>query len=191
MASGLTHLQAYVDALPMGEPLPVERWNPPFCGDIDLRITHDGVWFYNGTPIQRAAMVQLFARVLRKEGDAYFLVTPVEKLGIIVEDVPFIAVEMTVGKGEAGQTLTFRTNMGDTVTADAGHAWRFETGDDGFKPYIEVRRGLFARLSRSVAQELAALGHVKDHEGEPWFGVMASGAFVPIARADPVSGEPV
>ena len=175
----LTRLYANVQA--QGVLPPVERWHPPFCGDIDMRIAHDGTWFYGGTPIERPAMVQLFARILRKENDGYFLVTPVEKVGIAVEDVPFIAVEMTV----ADRTLTFRTNVGDVVTADAAHPLRFETGDDGFKPYIEVRHGLEARLTRALAQDIAALGIMVDG----WFGVRSSGVFFAITPADNTFAE--
>eukprot|EP01042_Synura_sphagnicola_P016136 gene16136-20434_t len=106
---------AYAAALEPGQPLPVAQWNPPFCGNIDMRIARDGTWLYNGTPILRHAMAQLFARILRREGEAYFLVTPVEKVGITVEDVPFIAVEMTVTH-TPDQTLSFRTHVGDVVT---------------------------------------------------------------------------
>ncbi|ESQ92313.1 DUF1285 domain-containing protein [Asticcacaulis benevestitus] len=168
----------YADAQAQGSLPPVERWHPPFCGDIDMRIASDGTWFYNGTPIERTAMVQLFARILRKEEDAYFLVTPVEKVGITVEDVPFIAVEMTASDG----ALTFRTSVGDVVTAGADHPLRFENDEDGFRPYIEVRHGLEARMSRGLAQDIAALGMVVDG----WFGVRSSGVFYAIARVDKV-----
>ena len=103
--------------------LPVNQWHPPFCGDIDMRIAHDGVWFYNGTPIERPAMVRLFARILRREDDRYYLVTPVEKVGITVEDVPFIAVGM--------DALNFSTNVGDMVAAGVDHPLRFETDANG------------------------------------------------------------
>ena len=131
---------------------PVETWHPAFCGDIDMRIAQDGTWFYNGSPIARPAMVQLFARILRKEDGRYFLVTPVEKVGITVEDAPFIAVEMTV----AGDVLTFRTNVGDVVEADGDHPLRFDV-TEGFRPYLHVRHGLEARLSRQLAQDLAGM----------------------------------
>ncbi len=165
-----------------GKPLAVEAWTPPFCGDIDMRIAYDGTWFHNGSPILRPAMVQLFGRILRKEGDSYFLVTPVEKVGITVDDVPFIAVEMTAEDGR----LTFRTNVGDTVTADAGHPMRFEIAEDGFKPYICVRNGLYARLSRTLSQDLVALAEVVEERGAQWFGVRSSGTFFAIAKANAV-----
>jgi hypothetical protein len=166
----------YADAHAQGPLPPVERWNPPFCGDIDMRIAHDGTWFYNGTPIERPAMVQLFARIMRKENDAYFLVTPVEKVGITVEDVPFIAVEMAAGE----DGLSFRTNVGDKVLADGDHVLRFETGEQGFRPYIMVRNGLEARLTRALSQDIAALGEVAGG----WFGVRSGKAFFAIAPED-------
>ncbi|EGF89284.1 hypothetical protein ABI_46320 [Asticcacaulis biprosthecium C19] len=154
------------------KPLPVETWNPPFCGHIDMRIARDGTWFYNGTPITRPAMVRLFSRVLRRDDDGFFLVTPVEKLGITVEDVPFLAVEMAQVDG----TLTFRTNVDDLVTAGPDHPLRFAKGNDGFMPYVEVRRGLEARLTRALAQDLAALVEVRDDV----FGVASGDLFFQI-----------
>ncbi len=154
--------------------LPVDQWNPPFCGDIDMRIKANGVWFYNGTPIERPAMVRLFARILRREDDRYYLVTPVEKVGISVEDVPFVAI----GMDEDGDALAFSTNAEDTVAADADHPLRFETdADGGIRPYIAVRNGLEARLTPGVARDLLALAAPR----EGWFGVMSKGAFFAVA----------
>ena len=102
---------------------PVHLWNPPFCGDIDLRIARDGTWFYGGTPIGRLPLVKLFASILRKDPEGFRLVTPVEKVGITVEDAPFLAVEMKV---ERGSMLSFRTNVDDWVEAGADHLLRFE-----------------------------------------------------------------
>src|SRR3989440_9996913 len=94
---------------------PVHLWKPPFCGDLDMRIAADGTWHYLKTPIGRPALVKLFASVLKREGERYFLVTPVEKCGIVVEDAPFLAVELEVEEGRHGQTLCFRTNVDDWV----------------------------------------------------------------------------
>ena len=139
-------LEGIAAALPQRGPPPVERWNPPFCGDIDMRIAADGTWFYQQTPIGRPALVKLFASVLKREGDKYFLVTPVEKVGIVVEDAPFLAVEMQAEKGE----LAFRTNVDDWVAAGPGHALRFDldAATGGLKPYLHVRRGLWAKVTR-------------------------------------------
>jgi len=150
---------------------PIERWNPPDCGDIDMVIQADGIWRHDGRPILRPALVRLFSTILRREGERYVLVTPVEKVGISVEDVPFIAVELTAADG----ALAFRTNAGDTVTAGADHPLRFDTRD-GFKPYIHVRNGLEARLSRAVAQDLAALAETRDGA----LGVVSRGVWFPF-----------
>src|SRR5690242_1477551 len=133
--AGQGGLEALTAGLPRENkgPPPVERWNPPFCGDIDMRIAADGTWFYQKTPIGRPALVKLFASVLKREGDKHFLVTPVEKVGIVVDDAPFVAVEM---RAEGG-VLNFRTNVDDWVACDRDHALRFEpekTG--GLKPYL-------------------------------------------------------
>lgn len=166
---------------------PVERWNPPFCGDLDMRIAADGTWFYLGTPIGRPKMVKLFSSVLRKDGDAYFLVTPVEKVGIKVEDAPFQAVEMAVdGQGDT-RSLAFRTQVDDIVSAGSEHAIRFERAPkDGLKPYVHVRAGLWARVTRAVTYDLLALGEVRAVDGVAMFGVAAGGVFHPAVPASEI-----
>lgn len=185
--AGQGGLEAIAAALPRDKGLPpVERWNPPFCGDIDMRIAADGVWFYQKTPIGRPALVKLFASVLKKEGDKYFLVTPVEKVGLKVDDVPFLAVEMSAGADDQGrQMLTFRTNVDDSVTAGPGHALRFEpevTG--GLRPYLHVRRDLWAKVTRAVFYDLVALGEERVAAGRRMFGIASAGAFFPMVEAD-------
>ena len=164
---------------------PVERWDPPFCGDIDMRIAADGTWFYQKTPIGRPALVKLFASVLKREGEKYFLVTPVEKVGIAVEDVPFLAVEMKATAGEAGRVLQFRTNVDDWVAVGPGHALRFEqqpvTG--GLKPYVHVRRELWAKITRALFYDLVALGEERDVGGMAMFGVVSGDEFFTMAEA--------
>lgn len=168
-------------------PAPVEKWNPPYCGMIDMRIAADGTWFYMGSPIGREAMVRLFASVLRKDEDGgTYLVTPVERCGIRVDDVPFVAVELhTEGEG-TDQRLTFRTNVGDIVTVDGAHPLRFvvDEANDGVKPYFTVRGRLEARVNRAVTYQLLDLGVEAEHEGARWFGVWSGGLFFPIERAD-------
>ena len=165
---------------------PVERWNPPFCGDIDMRIARDGTWYYQKTPIGRPALVKLFASVLKKEGDRYFLVTPVEKVGIKVDDVPFLAVEMSTAD-DGGQTLTFRTNVDDIVIAGPGHAMRFETeGSGGLRPYVHVRRDLWAKVTRALFYDLVELGEERDVGGRNMFGVASAGEFFAMAEANAV-----
>ncbi len=165
--------------------LPVDTWNPPFCGDIDMRIAKDGAWFYQGSRVERPALVRLFSRLLRKDEDRYVLVTPVECVGIIVEDVPFIAAEIETVEAVSGKSLKFRTNVGDAVLADAEHPLRFETGvGDGIIPYVRVRGGLWARLTRSLTLDLIARGSALEVDGRRMFGVVSGGAFFPIAAAD-------
>lgn len=152
---------------------PVERWNPPDCGEIDMRIAADGIWLYRGSPIGREALVRLFASILRRESDGrHVLVTPVEKVGITVEDAPFLAVEMAAEGEGRNRVLSFRTNVGDIVTAGAEHPLRMEieAATGGLKPYVNVRGGLEALLTRALAQELANL----DDENE---GVWSGGVF--------------
>ena len=155
----------------------------PFCGDLDMRIARDGTWFYQGTPIGRKPLVKLFSTVLRREPDgSYWLVTPVERGRIAVEDAPFTAVELTAaGKGR-DQTLTFRTNVDDEVTADAAHPLRVahdpETGEP--RPYIMVRNGLEARLVRSVYYQLVELGEERREGGAMIYGVWSKGRFFPL-----------
>jgi len=169
---------------------PVHLWNPPFCGDLDMRIAADGTWFYLKTPIGRPALVKLFASVLKREGDRYFLVTPVEKCGITVDDVPFIAVELRVEARGADQTLHFRTNVDDWVACGSEHALRFtpEEGTGGLRPYLHVRRDLWARVKRALFFDLVDLGEERDVEGMRMFGVVSGGAFFAMAPADEIEG---
>ena len=169
---------------------PVHLWNPPFCGDLDMRIATDGAWYYLGTPIGRPALVRLFASVLKREGDKYFLVTPVEKIGIVVEDAPFTAVEMRSEDAASQRTLHFRTNVDEWVACDAGHRLRFEPeqASGGLKPYLHVRSDLWAKVTRAVFYDLVALGEERDVDGERMFGVASSGEFFPMARADALKG---
>jgi hypothetical protein len=165
---------------------PVHLWNPPFCGDLDMRIAADGTWFYLKTPIGRPALVKLFSSVLKREGDRYFLVTPVEKCGIIVEDAPFLAVELRVEHNEAGQVLHFRTNVDDWVMCGPGQRLRFErqSATGGLKPYLHVRRDLWALVTRALFYDLVELGEEREAGGERMFGVTSAGEFFPMARAE-------
>jgi len=169
-------------------PPPVERWNPPFCGDLDMRIAADGTWFYLKTPIGRPALVKLFASVLKREGDKYFLVTPVEKCGIQVEDAPFLAVELKAEEAAAGRMLDFRTNVDDWVECGPEHGLRFEpqAGTGGLKPYLHVRRDLWAKVTRALFFDLVELGEERELKGRAMFGVTSRGVFFPMAPADQV-----
>jgi uncharacterized protein len=170
-------------------PAPVHLWNPPYCGEIDMRIAADGTWFYNGSPIGRAPLVQLFASILRRDEDRYVLVTPVERVGIRVDDAPFLAVEMVVEGAPEARRLTFRTNVEDMVTIDEEHPLRFERGAaEGLKPYARVRGGLWALVKRALFYDLVALGERRFEKGEDWFGVASSGVFFPMIRAAELEG---
>jgi hypothetical protein len=167
-------------------PPPVHLWNPPFCGDLDMRIAADGTWFYLKTPIGRPALVRLFASVLKREGDRHYLVTPVEKCGITVDDAPFLAVEMRVAETAAGRTLHFRTNVDDWVACGPGHALRFdpEPHSGGLKPYLHVRRDLWAKVTRALFYDLVELGEERDIDGARMFGLASGGEFFVMAPAD-------
>ncbi len=159
---------------------PVASWNPTHCGDSEMRIARDGTWFHQGSPIGREAMVRLFSTVLRREPDgSYVLVTPVEKLDIVVEDAPFVAVEMKAEGDGADARLAFRLNTGDLVTADRDHRLRFVRGDDGPRPYISVRGGMEALLARPVYYELAE--RAVQHDGVD--GVWSAGIFFALEPA--------
>ena len=166
---------------------PVHLWNPDFCGDIDMRIAGDGTWFYLGTPIGRPALTRLFSTILKREGDKYFLVTPVEKVGITVDDVPFLAVEMQ--KQPAGNVtqLHFRTNVDDWVTCDADHRLRFKAAaDGGLTPYLHVRRDLWAKVTRPLYYDLVDMGEEQVIDGRDMFGVTSAGVFFPMGGAEQV-----
>ncbi len=172
-------------------PRPVHLWNPPFCGDIDMRIAADGSWHYMKSPIGRIELVKLFASILRRDEDRYVLVTPVERVGIAVDDVPFVAVEMRVEEGDGGQILSFRTNVDDWTQAGPDHPMRFEIGaSEGLKPYVHVRAGLWARLNRALYFDLAELGEIRDVDGIAMFGVASGGRFFAMAPADEIGAMP-
>jgi hypothetical protein len=164
----------------------VHLWNPPFCGDLDMRIASDGTWFYLKTPIGRPALVKLFASVLKREADKYFLVTPVEKCGIVVEDAPFMAVELKIEDVGGGRVLDFRTNVDDWVTCGPEHALRFEpeVATGGLRPYLHVRRNLWAKVTRALFYDLVDLGEERDVAGTAMFGVASMGEFFAMAPAD-------
>lgn len=166
-------------------PAPVQLWNPPFCGDLDMRIARDGTWFYLGTPIGRPGLVKLFSSILRRDGDAYFLVTPVEKVGITVDDAPFVAVDFDVTGCGQDQVLTFTTHVEDVVTAGPDHPIRVERDPDTGEPspYVHVRANLEALIDRKSFYRLVDIGETHAIEGKDWFGLWSSGRFFPIIPA--------
>ena len=181
----LSRLSAALGALPKRGLPPVEAWNPPYCGEIDIRIGADGTWHHNGSPIRREKLVRLFSTILRREPDGRtVLVTPAECVGITVEDAPFLAVEMAVEGEGAGRTIAFRTNVDDLVSVDAAHGLRFEQDPQGgLKPYLHVRRGLWALVTRALTYELVDLAEEREIDGETWLGIEAGGIFHTIAPA--------
>ncbi|MCG6901495.1 MAG: DUF1285 domain-containing protein [Rhodobacter sp.] len=166
-------------------PAPVHLWNPPFCGDLDMRIARDGTWFYLGTPIGRPGLVKLFSSILRRDGEDYFLVTPVEKVGITVDDAPFVAVDFEVTGTGRDQVLTFTTQVEDSVAAGPDHPIRVErdpqTGEPS--PYVLVRANLEALIDRKSFYRLVDIGVVEPVDGENWFGLWSSGRFFPVIPA--------
>jgi hypothetical protein len=160
---------------------PVHLWNPAHCGEIDIVIRRDGLWFHEGTPIGREALVRLFSTVLRKDPDGFHLVTPVEKMKITVEDAPFIAVRVD----QVGEVLRFTTNVGDEVEAGPENAIRVEmnprTGEP--RPYLHVRRGLEARIRRPVFYELVEMAEERETPEGPRLGVSSNGAWFPVGPA--------
>jgi hypothetical protein len=162
-----------------------------------MRIAGDGTWFYQKTPIGRAALVKLFASVLKREGERYFLVTPVEKCGITVDEAPFLAVELAVdgpaaaaAQTSGGRLLRFRTNVDDWVTAGPDHPLRFEPepATGGLKPFLHVRRDLWAKVTRALFYDLVELGEERDIDGARMFGVASGAAFFAMAPADSIAG---
>jgi hypothetical protein len=162
---------------------PVDQWNPTHCGDSDMRIARDGTWYHQGSPIGREAMVRLFSTILRREADgSYVLVTPGEKLDILVEDAPFVAVEVKSEGSGKHRKLAFRLNTGDFVVAGAENALRFETKADGPHPYLQVRGGMEALIARSVYYELANLALDETEDKEP-VGLWSNGVYFAMSEA--------
>ncbi len=190
-AAGLEALISRAASTEKGLP-PVDRWNPEFCGDLDMEIRADGTWFYMGTPIGRAPLVRLFSTVLRKDEDGKtYLVTPVEKIGIRVEDAPFVGVEMNVSARGPDQVLTFRTNVGDVVEAGKTHPLRFEIAGetDQLKPYLHVRGRLEALVSRALMYDIVDLGGPETIEGIETFCVRSGGVAFPVMPMEQLEAQ--
>ena len=175
-------LAASVKAATRKGPPPVHLWNPPFCGDLDIRIARDGTWYYLGTPFGRIPLVKLFSSILKLEDGRYYLVTPVEKVGIKVDDAPLLAVDFEVEGEGAAQSLRFFTKTEDEVVASAENPIRVvrdpETGEPS--PYVHVRRGLEALIDRKSFYRLIELGTHERLDGQDWFGLWSQGRFFPI-----------
>jgi len=163
---------------------PVHLWNPDFCGHIDMRIARDGTWYYLGTPIGRKPMVKLFSTIIRRDGDDYFLITPVEKVGIKVDDAPFVAVDVLAEGEDEAQLLRFVTNVDDEVVAGVEHPIRFELDPltQEPAPYVHVRANLEALIHRNVFYQLVELAVPREIDGQIWFGIWSGGQFFPIGQ---------
>jgi uncharacterized protein len=180
---GLASLQRELAA---GRKLPpVEKWHPAHCGEIDIRIARDGTWFHQGTPIGRRELVRLFSTILRKENDGYYLVTPAEKMRIRVDDAPFLAVLLDVRGAGREQKLAFTTNVGDEVIAGPERHIHVEIdrATQEPSPYIHVRRGLEARISRNAFYQLADMGVPGEGNWNGQLGVWSDGVFFPLGAA--------
>ena len=166
-------------------PPPVHLWNPPFCGDLDMRIARDGTWYYLGSPIGRAGLVRLFSGIIKREDGKYFLVTPVEKVGITVDDAPFVAQDFSVSGTGRDQVITFTTHVGDQAAAGPDHPIRVARDKTSGEPspYVLVRADLEALIDRKSFYRLADLGVHEDHQGDRWFGVWSGGMFFPLIRS--------
>ena len=176
-------LAAIAALLPKGQIPPVESWHPKHCSDLDIRIARDGTWFYLGSPINRRRMVKLFSSILRHDADGrHYLVTPVEKIGITVDDAPFVAVAMTVHGSGRDQALTFRTHVDDEVLAGPEHPIRIEIESESGEPspYVHIRGGLEALINRPVFYDLVDLGVERKIDGELVLGVWSAGKFFAI-----------
>ncbi|QYK40825.1 MAG: DUF1285 domain-containing protein [Paracoccaceae bacterium] len=169
-------------------PAPVHLWDPPFCGDLDMRIARDGTWFYLGTPIGRPALVQLFSNILKREGDRYFLVTPVEKVGIAVDDAPFLAVDFAVSGAGRDRVVTFATRGDERAPCGPDHPLRVQRdpATDEPAPYVLMRPGLEARIDRKSFYRLVDLCTHEERDGARWFGLWSGGAFFPVAPSDEI-----
>ncbi len=169
---------------------PVERWDPPYCGDIGMRILADGTWLYQNSPIGRKPLVKLFSRILRRDGDSRtYLVTPVEKVDVAVDDAPFLAVEMQVENRSRDQQLIFRTNVDDIVRCGPEHPLRFarEPGSDGLKPYVLVRGRLEALVTRALYYDLVELAE-SSPDGEDRLGIWSGGVFFALEPDEAQAG---
>lgn len=163
---------------------PVHLWTPDYSGEIDIRIARDGTWFHEGGEIKRKGLVRLFSSILKREDGAFYLVTPVEKWRITVDDAPFVATDMSITGEGRDQQLTFTTRVGDRVTAGPEHPLRLACTLDAPCPYVEIRAGLEALIDRKTFYRMIDQGVAEDHNGASWFGVWSDGHFFPLIPTD-------
>ncbi len=185
-SGGLGRLDALMRAVGGGKP-PVHLWNPEYCGELDMRIRRDGVWFYEGTPIGRMPLVKLFASILKREGDRFYLVTPVEKVGITVEDAPFIGVDIEAEGEGRDQRIMIETQLGDRAIIGRAHPMRVVHDGDELVPYVDVRAGLEARIERKDLFRLVDLAELGPTGEE--VGVWSDGEFFALEKAERLRAE--
>jgi hypothetical protein len=170
---------------------PVMSWNPPFCGDLDIRIARNGTWYYLGSPIGRFELVKLFSSILKIEDGKYFLVTPIEKVGIKVDDAPFVAVDFNEIEITGEKALKFETQVGDEVIASDKNPIRVvrDAVSDEPAPYIHIRNGLDALIDRKTFYRLIDIGQHKKYENDDWFGIESASAFFPIIKSEELNNS--
>ena len=162
--------------------LKIKKWNPKYCGDIDMRIASDGTWFYCGSPISRKKLVKLFSSILINEKNKYFLITPVEKVGIKVDDAPFIANDFEKIVDNDKSYLVFFTNIDETIILSKKNPFRISINDktDEPSPYILVRKNIEAKIDRKSFYRLLDLAEYSKVEGQEWLGIYSDNIFFPI-----------
>ena len=161
---------------------PVHLWNPEYCGDLDIRILRDGSWLYQGSKINRLNLIKLFSSILKREDDKFFLVTPVEKIGITVDDAPFVIDQLLIEGSGKTQLISFTTQLGEIVNLNKEHPLRIEYKENSTQPcpYVIVRNNLDALIDRKTFYRIVDLGRIKKHDGELWYVVWSSGMFFPL-----------
>ena len=170
------------------KPAPVDLWNPPFCGDLEIHIDANGRWFYQKSEIKRERLIKLFANILKKENDKYFLVTPVEKVGITVADVPFIATEIDLVTKDKKVLMKFITNIGDATYLEEYDQFQilFKNTTNEPQPYINVRSNLFAKIDRKSFYRLVDYCTEALYKGENWFGFHSNNIFFPLVKSEKI-----
>ena len=164
------------------EPAPVHLWDPPYCGELDIRITRDGNWHYNRSPIGRKRLVKLFSNILKKEGDFYYLVTPVEKIKIQVDDAPFLIVDIESKTVNGTQEITFLTNTETEFSLGSKNPLRilFKNHTQEPSPYVVVRKNLEGLIDRKTFYRLIEKSDFYSHKGASWLGIWSQNVFFPI-----------
>lgn len=174
-----------IEAADRGHGLPpVQQWDPPSCGSIDIRISVNGTWYHEGCEIRKPRLIRLFSTILRKENDSFFLVTPNEKLEIVVEDAPFLAIDLDIEGTGLDQNLTFTTSLGDRATAGLDNPLRVVmlSPNQAPSPYVLIRDALEAKIDRKCFYRMVEAGQQKIISGEQWFGVASGGHFFPLVE---------